>query len=150
MPTGELRCHAVTIARRRTVVTMSQPAIRFTGQLGKFTWRMLATVLVGQGISISLGALVARGIAIANDDSRADAYLWGGLGLAVLCLLAAGLMRTRLGLPLGWLCQALTLASALVVPTMLLVGLIFLGLWIVCLVQGAKIERMMAEREAAA
>lgn len=129
---------------------MSQPAIRFTGPLGKFTWRMLATVLVGQGISIPLGALVARGLAIANDDPRADAYLWGGLGLALLCFVAAGLMRTTIGLPLGWLCQALTIASALVVPMMLIVGLIFLGLWILCLVQGAKVERMMAAREATA
>lgn len=129
---------------------MPQPAIRFTGTLGKFTWRMLATVLAGQGISISLGAMVARGVAIAADDSRADAYLYGGLGLAVLCLLTAGLMRTKIGLPLGWLCQALTIASALVVPMMAIVGVIFLGLWILCLVQGAKIERMMAAREATA
>ena len=129
---------------------MPQPAIRFTGALGKFTWRMLATVLVGQGISISLGAMVARGIAIADDVAQADAYLYVGLGLAVLCLLAAGLMRTTVGLPLGWLCQALTLASGFVVGTMFIVGAIFLGLWVLCLVQGAKIERMMAERVAAA
>jgi hypothetical protein len=129
---------------------MPHPAIRFTGPLGKFTWRMLATVLAGQGISISLGALVARGIAIAGGDPRSDVFLYGGLGLAVLCLLAAGLMRTSLGLPLGWLCQALTIASAAVVPMMLIVGAIFLGLWILCLVQGARIERMVAEREATA
>ena len=129
---------------------MPQPAIRFTGTLGKFTWRMLATVLVGQGISISLGAMVARGIAMANDVAQADAYLYVGLGLAALCLLTAGLMRSRLGLPLGWLCQALTLASGLVVGTMFIVGAIFLGLWVLCLVQGAKVERMMAAREATA
>ena len=129
---------------------MSQPAIRFTGPLGKFTWRMLATVLVGQGISISLGAMVARGIAMANDVAQADSYLYVGLGLAVLCLVTAGLMRTKVGLPLGWLCQALTIASGLVVGAMFIVGAIFLGLWVLCLVQGAKIERMMAEREAAA
>ena len=125
-------------------------ALRFTGTLGKFTWRMLAVVLVGQGISISLGALVARGVAIAVGDARADTFMWLGLGLAVLCIVTAGVMRTKIGLPLGWLCQVLTLASALIVPTMLIVGLIFLGLWILCLYQGARIEKLMAEREAAA
>ena len=125
-------------------------AIRFTGTLGKFTWRMLATVLVGQAISISLGALVARGIAIANDDPAADTLLWVGLGLAGLCLVAAGLMRGPIGLPLGWVCQALTFLSGFFVPLMFFVGLMFTALWVVCLVQGAKIERLVADREAAA
>ena len=125
-------------------------AIRFTGTLGKFTWRMLATVLVGQAIAISLGAMVARGIALANDDPVADTYLYGGLGLAALAVVAAGLMRGPLGLPLGWLVQVLTFASAVVVPMMAVVGVIFLALWLTCFVQGAKVERIVAEREAAA
>jgi hypothetical protein len=125
-------------------------AIRFTGTLGKFTWRMLAVVLVGQAISISLGALVARGVAMANDDPNADTLLYLGLSLAGLCLVAAALMRGPIGLPLGWLCQGFTLLSGLVVPLMIAVGLMFLALWVTCFVQGAKIERVMAEREAAA
>ena len=124
--------------------------LRFTGRLGKFTWRMLAAVLVGQGISISLGALVARGIGMAQADDRADQFLYAGLGLALLCIVTAGLMRTPIGLPLGWLCQVLTFLTAFIVPMMLIVGLIFLALWVLCLAQGAKIERMMAEREASA
>jgi hypothetical protein len=125
-------------------------AIRFTGPLGKFTWRMLATVLIGQAIAVSLGAMVARGIAMANDAANADTYLWVGLGLAGLCIVAAGLMRGPIGLPLGWLCQVLTIASGVVEPTMFIVGLIFFALWVTCLVQGAKVERIVAAREAAA
>ncbi|MGA8046405.1 MAG: DUF4233 domain-containing protein [Dermatophilaceae bacterium] len=125
-------------------------ALRFTGTMGKFTWRMLAVVLVGQAISISLGAMVGRGIAMANDNPAADTYLWAGLSLAGLCLVAAALMRGPIGVPLGWLCQGLTLLSGLVVPLMLMVGLMFLALWVMCFVQGAKIERVMAQREAAA
>ena len=125
----------------------SLEGVKLAGPLGKFTWRMLATVLAGQGISISLGALVARGMAIASGHPNPDLFMWGGLGLALLCLVSAGLMRRPVGLPLGWLCQALTLLSAIVVPTMLIVGLIFLGLWVLCLVQGTKIEKMVAARE---
>ena len=129
---------------------MQLDGVKFSGPLGKFTWRMLATVLVGQAISISLGAMVARGIAMANDNPAADTYLYGGLALAGLCIVAAGLLRGPLGLPLGWVVQILTLASAVVLPMMLFVGLMFTGLWVMCLVQGDKVERMMAEREAAA
>lgn len=124
--------------------------VKLAGPLGKFTWRMLAAVLAGQGIVISLGALVARGIAVANDQGNSTTLLWLGLGLAGLCLVTAGLMRTAIGLPLGWACQVLTLATAYVVPMMFVVGLLFLALWVTCLVQGKKVETMMAEREAAA
>ena len=128
----------------------SLDGVKFSGPLGKFTWRMLATVLGGQGVSISLGALVARGFALADGHDRADTFLWVGLGLAVLCIITAGLMRRPIGLPLGWVCQVLTLATGFIVPMMFLVGLIFLALWVLCLVQGSKVEQMMAEREVSA
>jgi hypothetical protein len=124
--------------------------IRFYGQTGKFTWRMLATVLAGESICVLLGALVARGITAAGDDaSRSTAYLVVGFGLAALAIVAAGLMRRPWGLTLGWAVQALVLVSALVVPMMLVVGLFFLALWVTCLLQGGKIDAEVARREAA-
>jgi len=122
------------------------------GSLGKFTWRMLATVLAGQGIVVFLGALVARGIADARGDTTGSAWLWVGVGLAVLCFLAAGLMRRPWGVTLGWLIQAATFAAAVVVPAMVVVGFIFLVLWVGSLVVCHRVEREQArrEREAAA
>ena len=128
----------------------SLEGVTFSGPLGTFTWRMLATVLGGQGVSISLGALVARGLAMADGHDRADTVLWVGLGLAALCLVTAGLMRTPIGLPLGWVCQGLTIACGFIVTSMFVVGLIFLGLWVLCLNQGARLDRLMARREATA
>ena len=120
------------------------------GATGKFTWRMLATVLLGQSIVVFFGALVARAIAAAGlDASRSTTYLLVGSGLAVLCILAAGLLRRPIGLLLGWLVQVLTLVSALVVPGMLIVGVIFLALWITCLVQGRRIDAAQSGRGAA-
>jgi hypothetical protein len=122
------------------------------GSLGKFTWRMLATVLAGQGIVVFLGALVARGIADARGDATGSAWLWVGVGLAVLCFLAAGLMRRPWGVTLGWLIQAATFAAGFVVPAMVVVGFIFLVLWVGSLVVCHRVEREQArrEREAAA
>jgi hypothetical protein len=119
------------------------------GALGKLTWRMLATVLAAQGVVVFLGALVARGIAGARGDATGSTWLSVGVGLAVLCFLAAGSMRRPWGVTLGWLIQLATLASALVVPTMLVVGLLFLVLWVGSLVVCARAEEQVAARERA-
>lgn len=117
------------------------------GALGKFTWRMLATVLAGQGIVVFLGALVARGIALAEGDDAGAAWLWVGAGLAVLCFLAAGMMRRPWGVTLGWVIQVATFAAAFVVPAMLVVGVIFLVLWVGSLVVCHRVEREQARRQ---
>ena len=117
------------------------------GVLGKFTWRMLATVLAGQGIAVFLGALVARGIAVAEGDDAGTGWLWIGTGLAVLCFLAAGLMRRPWGVTLGWLIQVATFAAAFVVPAMLIVGFVFLVLWVGSLVVCHRVEQEQARRQ---
>lgn len=121
----------------------------FYGSTGKFTWRMLATVLAGQSIVVFFGALVARATAATGADvERAGTYLAVGTGLAVLCIVAAGTMRRPWGITLGWVVQAATLLAALVVPMMAVVGIVFLALWVVSLVQGRRVDAMMAQREA--
>ena len=125
-------------------------ALKVYGTLGKFTWRMLATVLGGQAIVIFFGALVARALAEANDDATSSALLWVGSGLAVLALLAAGLMRRPFGVTLGWLVQVATFVSTYWVRSMFVVGLIFGGLWVLCLVQGDRIDREQSARSEAA
>lgn len=116
------------------------------GPLGKFTWRMLATVLGGQGICILLAATLARSVAVTTGEGHSGIRLWGGIVLGLLCFAAAGGMRRGWGLPLGWLVQALSLLSALVVPLMLWVALMFLALWVFCLHKGIQIDASMAAR----
>lgn len=120
--------------------------VPFTGTVGTFTRRMLALVLGGQGVLLMLGALVARGMAIAEGADNAQSLLWGGVALGVFSIVVAGLMRSPLGLPLGWLVQLLTWASAFVVPAMIGVGLVFTGLWVACLIKGQQVDAMMAAR----
>lgn len=117
------------------------------GTQGKFTFRLLAMALVGQAVVLSFFALVVRALAIA--DGRGDdggRLLWVGLGLAALAVVAAGLMRGPLGLPLGWLVQVLTWASAFLVPAMIGVAVVFTGLWVLLLVQGTKVDELTARR----
>jgi len=112
----------------------------FFGTLGKFTWRMCAAVLAAQSIAVFFGALVARGIAVADSSGAATAYLLVGSGLAVLCVIAAGAMRSPFGVTLGWLIQVATFAATVIVPLMGLVGVIFGALWVLCLIQGHRID----------
>jgi hypothetical protein len=123
--------------------------IVFYGTTGKFTWRMLATVLGGEALCILLGALVARGLAATDSTASPTAYLAIGFGLAALAVVAAGTLRRPWGITLGWVVQALTLLSAFVVPLMLVVGIFFLTMWVTCLVQGTRIDAEVAQREAA-
>ncbi len=119
------------------------------GTQGKFTFRLLAMALFGQAIILSFFALVARGNAIADgrpDDGQQ--LLWVGLGLALVALVASGLMRRPYGVTLGWVVQALTWASALLVPAMVGVAVVFTLLWVLLLLQGSKIDRIVAQREA--
>lgn len=90
--------------------------IVFFGTLGKFTWRMCAAVLSAQSIAVFFGALVARGIAVADSSRAATAYRWSEAASRVLCVIAAGAMRSPFGVTLGWLIQVATFAATVIVP----------------------------------
>lgn len=117
---------------------------------GILTRRLCGATLVAQALSVFFGALVAWRLADTFGDDRAQLYLWGGIGLALLCLVAAGAMRGGAGVALGWLVQVLTLLSGIVLPAMLVVGVIFAFLWWLCLSQGMRLDRLTAQREAEA
>jgi hypothetical protein len=123
------------------------------GVPGKVTRRLAATVVGSQAVAVFFGALVARALAEARGESGGSGFLLVGSILAVLCILDAGMLRRPWGVTLGWLLQLATLASAVVVPAMLVVGLVFGALWVIALVQGAKMDaltaRAIAEAESA-
>jgi hypothetical protein len=118
---------------------------------GTLTRRLAATSLIGQSMTVFFGGLVARQLEVAagDPDGRADTYLFGGIALAVLCILVSGLLRRPGGVLLGWGVQALTLASAVVLPAMAIVAVIFGALWWLCLSQGHKMDQLTAERASA-
>lgn len=115
---------------------------------GTLTRRLCATTLLAQAMSVFFGALVAWRLAQTTGDPRAAAYLWGGLALTALCVLAAGALRGRWGVRLGWLVQFLTLAAGVVLPAMLVVAGLFGFLWWLCLTQGIRMDALTAQREA--
>lgn len=122
------------------------PSAKRPRVLGKMARRLAAVSLLGQAMTVFFGGLVARQFEVAAGDpeGRANVYLAGGIGLALVCILASGLLRRPSGVWVGWGCQVLTLASALVLPAMAIVAVIFGGLWWLCLSQGRKMDELTA------
>lgn len=117
---------------------MRMPVTR--GPVRRMTRRLAAVVLGGQVPVVIFGAVGARALADASGSSRASTYLIVGLGLAVACVLVAGLLRRPWGVTAGWGVQIATLLCGFVVPVMFVIGLIFGGLWWVALVQGDRMD----------
>lgn len=66
-------------------------------------------------------------------------------GMMVLCLAAIGTLRWPVGYWLGWLFHVLLFAGAILHLGVLLVAVIFTGLWVASLYWGRRIDRERAE-----
>ena len=94
--------------------------------------------------AIALGLTTPVMIAVAEVPvARALAV---GLGLAVACLVLAGMLRGEWAYALGWLIQVAAVGLGVVVPMMFFLGTIFALLWGSAYLLGRRIER---DREAA-
>ena len=101
---------------------------------------MAATVLVFEAVVVVFASLVAKDL---TGLSTAEA-VGGGAVLALLLVLASGLLRRRWGYGVGTALQVAVVATGLVLPVMLGVGLLFAGLWLAALLIGIRIERERA------
>lgn len=109
-----------------------------TGQ--RSTQRALASIVLGfELIVVILIGLTMFGLGT-TEPRELGLYLGGGLGL--LIIIALGVMRRgKTGIMLGWIIHALMLLTAVLLPLALIVGLLFTGLWVYCMVKGAQIDR---------
>jgi Protein of unknown function (DUF4233) len=102
---------------------------------------MCAAVLCLEAITIALATPVMVSV---SGVSLATA-LWLGLGLAALCLLLAGMLRSEWAYAVGWILQVGAIAMGFVVPMMFVLGAIFAALWGTAYFLGIKIERERTE-----
>jgi uncharacterized protein DUF4233 len=103
---------------------------------------MCAGMLVLQAVVLFLTGVVTIGM----TDIGAVASLSLGLGLAVLCVLAAGMLGRPGGYVLGWAVQVVSIGLGFVVPAMFFLGVVFGGLWATAYFLGIRIDRERAER----
>ncbi|RAY10704.1 DUF4233 domain-containing protein [Actinomadura craniellae] len=96
--------------------------------------RLCATVLACEAIVIALAIPVA--ITVLGAAPATAAGVCGGL--AVACLVLAGLLRFRWAYPVGHLLQVLVIATGFLVPTMFFLGVLFGALWVTAIWLGRK------------
>jgi uncharacterized protein DUF4233 len=106
---------------------------------------MCAAVLCLEAITIGLSIPVM----IAVGDVATGTALATGLGLALACLLLAGMLRAEWAYSLGWLLQVAAIALGFLVPLMFFLGAVFALLWGTAYFLGLKIERERAAAYAA-
>ena len=103
---------------------------------------MCAGMLTLQAVVLFLAGIVLTGV----TDLGFGTSLAIGLGLAALCVLAAGTLRRPVGYWLGWGVQVVSLALGFVVAMMFVLGVVFAALWAGAYFLGARIDREKAER----
>ena len=107
---------------------------------------LAAATVTLEAFVVFFAALVAKDLS--SLSTGASLGLFGGL--AVACLVTAGVLRRPWGYGFGWVVQAAAIATGFWVPTMFFLGGVFAVLWFVALQQGARIEREQAEYAARA
>jgi hypothetical protein len=99
--------------------------------------RLCSAILLLQSIVVGLSSAVMATVE-GIDNTLA---LGLGLGLAVSCLVVAGLLRHAWAYVLGWAIQAGTVGLGFVTPAMFALGVIFLLLWLTAYRLGRTIDR---------
>lgn len=78
------------------------------------------------------------------DDVGTWPALAAVLAACVLAIIASGGLNKSWGHPLGWVVQLVGVAMGLLTSMMYAVGIVFLGIWAMCIVLGKKIEERQA------
>jgi len=105
-----------------------------------------AIVLGFEAIVVALGGLTIYGLRVLPEGVEPWWAIVGGGVVAVTMIVTAGLLAKRAGVVLGWILQVIVLASALLVPAMLVIALIFGGMWAYAMIAGGRVDRAAARR----
>lgn len=99
---------------------------------------LLGSIVLGfELLVVFLGALVLFGL----QALPAWVALGGGAALIVLMIVAILLLRSTVGVVLGWIAQAVLIAAGVLVPAFFIVGAIFTAMWAYCMIAAARIDR---------
>lgn len=102
----------------------------------------LGSIVLGfEAIVVGLAGLTVFGLKALGPDIAPWWGIVGGAVVAIAMLVAAGLMGSRAGIVMGWILQVIVLLSAILVPAILLVAIIFGGMWAYAMIVGGRADR---------
>lgn len=101
---------------------------------------LASIVLATQFIVVILAALVVFGLRVVPPGVAFGA----GAALLVVIAIAAATANRPVGIALGWLVQLVLIAGGILEPTVGIVGVIFLAIWVYCMIVGGRIDRREA------
>jgi hypothetical protein len=107
-------------------------------------------VLAAESLIVFLGGLVVYGLKALPAPVEPWWGIVGGAVLAAIMLLTSGVLRYRWGIVLGWVLQVLLALCGFLVPALLLVALVFGGLWAYATIKGASLDARNARLAAEA
>ncbi|MDT0157443.1 DUF4233 domain-containing protein [Microbacterium sp. ARD32] len=100
-----------------------------------------AIVLGFEAIVVFLAGLTVYGLGVLPASVPDWWGIVGGGALAVAMIVLSGAIARPGAIAVGWMLQALVLASALLVPAIALVALVFGGMWGYATIVGARMDR---------
>ncbi|MFD5225748.1 DUF4233 domain-containing protein [Microbacterium sp. NPDC058342] len=102
----------------------------------------LGSIVLGfEAIIVFLAGLTVYGLKAMPESIPPWWGIIGGLVLAIAMIALAGAISRPGAIATGWVLQGLVLASAVLVPAIALVALIFGGMWAYATIGGARIDR---------
>jgi hypothetical protein len=115
-----------------------------SGRRGEQLMRVLgSSVLVLEWLVFALAIPV-----LINVSGVASGVAFTLLGVVtVLVVAAAKTLPSRTGIVIGWIVQAVALASGLILVPMLILGAIFTGLWLMAVQLGTAVDARKAESQ---
>jgi hypothetical protein len=103
--------------------------------------KVMSAVLIFEVITFILAIPV---MIMISGTSPIVAAVAGGAACLLALAAAAMIRRPTIGYPLGWATQVAALALGFLTVGMLLMGIVFGSLWIVCFVLGRRLEAQRA------
>ncbi|KJL32700.1 MULTISPECIES: DUF4233 domain-containing protein [Microbacterium] len=98
-------------------------------------------ILAFEAIVVGLAGLTVFGLKALGPGIEPWWGIVGGAVVGVAMLVAAGLMGSRAGIVMGWILQVIVLLSAILVPAILLVAIVFGGMWAYAMIVGGRADR---------
>ncbi|MFF3027724.1 DUF4233 domain-containing protein [Microbacterium sp. NPDC057944] len=101
----------------------------------------LAPVVLGfESIVVFLAGLTVFGLKALPDGVEPWWGIVGGGIVALACIAVAGMITRPWAITAGWVIQAVIALSAVLVPAILLVVVIFGGMWAYATIVGARVD----------